>query len=389
MPKAIALYMGKDKAPGACEIYRVNMPLTHVHENRRKGGWTAEWTTFVGPAMEALKYGSAYWRHFIDTFDLFILPRFFIPDDSHYGNQMLNVIQGLKNYGKPVVYEVDDDYTNEFRHVVNGDAITPASLCDAITVTTPQLAERMTQLTGRPTYVLPNMTDPLVWDRPVPPRHPSLEGKLIIGLSGSATHYGDWQVFEDVFRPLLDKYPQVHLFITGFHPNYLRDLPNTSYIPGQDYQTYAQIVKTCDIILAAVDPHDGFNLSKSEIKATEGQSARRILPDGRSAGAAVVATDNPIYRLGIQPEKTGLLVEHTPMAWYDALERLIVESSLRVSLQVQGYKWARQHRNIETGWHRWVDAYSKILRSTSPSSGEKPHVPSRAKRNLQHRPTVG
>lgn len=359
MPRAIALYMGQEKAPGACEIYRINKPFYYLDGNR---GWRCGWAHFSHLVEESMRsHPSVYWeRNFRDAYDVFVFPRFYVPN-TPARDQVLNVIALLRDYGKLVIYEVDDDYTNEYRQVVDGDAITPASLCDAITVTTPMLAERMTRLTGRPAYVLPNMCDPALWHRPskINRLHPN---KITIGLSGSATHHGDWRVLETVMPRILREYSgKVHFLLTGYHPEYLHHLPNTDYLPGMDYRSYAELVKSCDIVLAPVDPLDGFNNSKSEIKTTEGQSAMRLIA-GFNAGAAVIATDNPVYRLGVQHEKTGLLVEHTPDAWYDALKRVIENKRFREDLQINGHKWAKRHRNMQTGWPQWATLYSNLLR---------------------------
>jgi hypothetical protein len=225
------------------------------------------------------------------------------------------------------------------------------------------LAEKMEQLTGKTAYILPNMLDPRVWfAEPEPRTIPADE--IVIGLSGSKTHIDDWAVMQYVLPGLLEKHPNVRLLITGFHPEYLKGLPRTEYLPAMHYLNYAKMVQSCDIILAPVDPNDHFNDSKSEIKTTEGQGARRRV-NGMNAGAAVIATDNQVYRLGVQSEKTGLLVDHTPRAWSEALERLVTDTALRHRLQIDGHKWAKTHRNIVTGWPLWDRAYESIFRANN------------------------
>jgi glycosyltransferase involved in cell wall biosynthesis len=356
----LAIYMGREKMPGACEVYRVNMPFVFLG---KKSKYRFDWDYFINLFETSLRVGTKLWERILGTYDLLVFPRAFNPSGDK-GEFLLRLISLFKGAGKKVIYEVDDDYTNEFRHVCDGDMVGVASLCHAITVTTPFLAERMTRLTnGVPSYVLPNMIDPKIWHRTpeqfaVPRDHPD---QVIIGLTGSATHEHDWEVLADPLTRLTYASDDIKLVVGGYIPAYLEGLPNATYIPPVQYTIYAEIVRSCDVILAPVKPDDGFNDSKSEIKTTEGQSAMRYLGT-RKAGAAVIATDNHVYREGIKHGETGLLVEHTPEGWYEALTQLINDTDLRQNLQVNGFKWANRHRNIKTGWPRWKQAYAEIAK---------------------------
>jgi glycosyltransferase involved in cell wall biosynthesis len=88
-------------------------------------------------------------------------------------------------------------------------------------------------------------------------------------------------------------------------------------------------------------------------------ASRRI--DGKEAGAAVIATNNGVYRQAVVNRRTGLLVEHTPSAWYNALSELIANPHLRTKIQLEAHKVAWRNYNIATGASRWAAAYSEIL----------------------------
>jgi glycosyltransferase involved in cell wall biosynthesis len=84
---------------------------------------------------------------------------------------------------------------------------------------------------------------------------------------------------------------------------------------------------------------------------------------GKPAGAAVVATDNKVYRLAVQHGRNGLLVEHTPDGWFNALDKLLSNDSERFGLQYQAYKDAWTRFDITTNSNRWFSAYTSILRA--------------------------
>ena len=356
MPTVTCVYMGFRRTPSACEIYRVNMPLHFLGQNKH---WQVQWLFSGDLVAEYATRKINTWKRVVEQSDLLIFPRTYAQDQNTL--ELFHLFfEAIHRAGKKIVYEVDDDYTNEHRAVIHGDAISIAQHADAITVTTPLLGDLMTERTKRPHHILPNMLDPTLWAKGNIERPEKGVGKVYIALSGSATHYNDWKVLADIFPPLMEKYPQAHLILTGFHPDYLSDVPNVTRIPGLPYPTYASMVRQCDIVLAPVDPDDGFNLAKSPIKAVEGMGARRLV-NGKAAGAAVIATNNPVYQLSIRHEDTGLLVAHTPHAWQDAIETLIADEPLRHRLQYNGYRHVWKHLDISKHWTLWAKAYRSIL----------------------------
>lgn len=349
--KVLAIHMAKaGLLPTACQIYRTNQPLNELH----KHGHTVEWLYYDDLADLYRTSGQLGVIAKLSAFDLIVLPRVAVKNEDQLAT-VTSFLTLVRKLGKRVVYEVDDDFSNQYRDLGFGDAMTVASWCDAITVTTPMLADLMRRKTKRPVYVLPNCVDSLVWKRPLE-RFP---GPLRIGLSGSKTHGEDWRVLADVL-PGIVRDLDVEVLLAAYHPDYLLEMERTSYLEGMDYLSYAQYVKHCDIVLAPVDPHDGFNLGKSPIKAIEGMAAAREI-DGRIVGAAVIATDNPVYRLAVEHGKTGLLVNHTPEAWDTALRTLINDNEIRARLQHDGFHATWRQFDIAKNWTLWARAYQSIL----------------------------
>jgi glycosyltransferase involved in cell wall biosynthesis len=363
--RALAIYMGASTAPNACEIYRCNMPLSFLSKH---GDWLTGWLWFDELAANYHKTNGQNMREIIADNDIFIFPR--VAAFSEEGGMALaTLFAAIRSAGKRIVYEVDDDYTNEHRQVIGGDAIAVAKMADAITVSTSFLGQLMQARSKRPAHVVQNCIDPYTWrDTPMIPSSVLAE-KTVIGLTGSITHNDDWNVLETVMPRIMAEHPEAAFLVMGFHPEYLRGLPNTFYIPGANYIEYSQVIRNCDIILAPVNPKDPFNTSKSPIKAIEGQGAQRYLANGISAGAAVITTNNPVYQMAVRHDKTGLLVQHTPEDWYRAIKRLLVEPETLTRLQIEGHKRVYEKFDISQEWKQWDRAYKKIL--AAPQNGMK------------------
>lgn len=341
--------MGESRKPGACEIYRVNMPLTYLASNKPEK-WQIGWLWFSDIIAEIRAHGYDAIVKLIQENDIFIFPRASVQDEPALF-AIKEIFDAIHAAGKIIVYEVDDDYTNKHRHVVDGLSIEVAAMADFITVTTNMLGETMKKETGRPYYVLPNCVDEELWDG-TPRKGEKLEYKTVIGLTGSKTHYDDWIVLKDVLRTVLNENYDAHLLLMGFHPDYFEGMESTSYIQPMQYIQYSQVIQSCDIILAPVDPNDGFNLGKSPIKAVEGQMA----------GAAVIATKNPIYKLAVKDQRTGLLVNHDPESWYNAITLLVNDYELRQRLAKSGQAFARKTYSMQKKWKLWDSAYSDMLK---------------------------
>lgn len=355
MPNVLSIFSGPIRSLGACEIYRATLPFHHLGLH----GWKSSWTWFH--ALDG-KGGKALYE-LMKQYDLFVFPRMQVKYEEKglaFTEDFFNQIRAM---GRKIIYEVDDDYTNKYRVVTSNESIKVAALTDAVTVTTPYLQRLMESETGKPTYVLPNCVSPEQWfDGKANSRKPEYRDKIVVGLTGSPTHEKDWKVLETVIPEIMNKYPNVVFLNMGYTPEYLTGLPNTKYLPPLSYELYCQIIRGCDIILAPVDPDDGFNLGKSPIKAVEGMAATRMV-DNRPAGAAVIATNNPIYQIAIRNNKSGLLVDQTPHAWSNALRELIEDTQKRKAFQFAGNKYARQAYDISKEWIRWDRAYRQILDS--------------------------
>jgi glycosyltransferase involved in cell wall biosynthesis len=179
-------------------------------------------------------------------------------------------------------------------------------------------------------------------------------------LVGTATHYEDWKPAAAGALRVLERHPEVNLLIAGMSIDYVPDTEQVTRMAPVPYQKYPGLVAQADIVLCSVDPEDGFNWSKSPIKAIESWSAERPV-GSRRGGAAVIATRSRTYVPTVQHNHNGLLVSHDPDDWEQAIELLVTNELLRQKLQVTGYKDARAKHNIAHNWVNWYRAYRSMM----------------------------
>ena len=132
-------------------------------------------------------------------------------------------------------------------------------------------------------------------------------------------------------------------------------------LPFMEYAQYPTMLAEADIVIAAIDPDDPFNHSKSAVKAMEAWAARRKLKNGYG-GAAVIATQSVVYNGTVQHGRNGLLVENTTDAYYAALKELTDNQVMRENLQRTGHNDVVQRHSIQSQYRKWVSAYTQIRR---------------------------
>jgi glycosyltransferase involved in cell wall biosynthesis len=325
---------------GGCEAYRMTIPADYLQTQGKVVDY-AHWSTVQKQANLATRSGAPG----PGAYDIYVFPR--------SGPAIEGTTELLRRAGKKLVLEVDDDFTGRHRNVISVqehyDVIWrfARQYTDAITVSTAYLVELMRRETNKPVYVLPNSVHLGTWV------YSKKRPQFTIGLTGSITHAADWIVLQDVIPTILERYTEVHFLLGGFRPDYWEQLvthPRVEFQPWVEYRDYPRIAGSAHIVLCPVDPTDSFNLSKSGLKAIEGMASK----------AAVIATDMQIYRDVMVNMRHGLLVPHTPEAWYAAIESLIIDRQLRSQYAGAGQQHVRRHFSIDRNAILWWQAYRSI-----------------------------
>jgi len=333
-PRVLAL-LPDAKYIGGCTFVRITGPLAYL----KAAGYPIDWI----PMLTAKNLAKTKELR-LTEYDLFVVPRVGDRGDG----KVVQLFETLRAVGKAVIWETDDDYTNEHRVVLEGDASSVMSVATALTVSTPHLREQCRKHTDKPIYLLQNCIDFQFWD--MVPKKRILQDTLTVGLVGTTTHYNDWILARDALYRIAADYPDVHFVLGGYCPDYLEDLPRTLTLPPTPYQNYPNMVHQIDIGLCPLDPDDEFNKSKSAIKAMEYWAA----------GAAVVASDCSVYRRTVDEDR-GFFATTTE-EWYTAIANLIEDPELRTQTAAAGRTWVEKNRNMRINSAFWWDVYALVHR---------------------------
>ena len=347
--RSVLAILGDIDHIGAVEVYRVTAPLTYLEKRKQ---YQCHWMPVQGVKQLLEKGDTSVFHH-----DLIILHKV-LSNNVESGEKL---IESLRTFGAKVIYETDDDYSGVYRppdttRPGNWDAY--LQYVDAATVSTHHLGRFVGKQAGKPVHVCPNSID-VDWFTSVSVNTNNIfPDSISIMLCGTETHGADWRVMETVIPRVKKKHPNVQFITGGFCPDYLDDL--TDYLPGVEYTEYPCMVRQADILLCPLEPRDGFNDSKSSIKALEGWAAARRTSWG-TVGCAVIASKCKAYNGAVQNRSNGLLVSHTPEAWERAICKLVEDERLRFKLAKKGLQEVRDKHNISYNWRIWDRAYCSIL----------------------------
>lgn len=286
--------------------------------------------------------------------DLYLTSRLFAGSEGR-----TEFIEAIHKHGGKVIFDTDDDLTDEYRELGRGEDFKGIlGDTDYVTVSTPYLAKRMAPYTKMPPMTLCNHVD-AEWFGEASMNAPRLTKGLAIGLIGTASHYDDWHFPLRALHRVADEHPEdVIIVAAGYVPDYLKGLDNLIELSPVPYIHYPRLMRQLDIVCCSLDAEDGFNQSKSSIKALEAMAAARVLSNGKTGGAVPVCTNMPVYRRTVNNRHNGLLVNNDQ--WYEALSLLVGDKKLREKLAVQGHQWVGKHRDIATGYTDWARAYRQM-----------------------------
>lgn len=331
--------------------YRSVLPLRTLEKHRPN-----DYEVVVATAEQLIRYGSN-----LNNFDVYYLARVHAADERGL-YRVVEFVNPVKKSGARIVFDTDDDLTGEFRdlHVSEG-FLAIAKEADTVTVSTPYLARQIEKHIKHKPHVLPNYLD-TDWFSKMSLRAKRQHEGLTVGFIGTSSHYGDWETAALGLKRIIREFPDVTAITAGYCPDYLRELiPGIVDLPPVPYIHYPLLMAQFDIVCCALDPDDGFCLSKSSIKALEAMAAARLVRGNKVGGAVPVCTSMAVYRRVIANKHNGLLVkENTADGWYQALRVLASDNILRQKIAVQGHRWVKKHRDINTHYKEW----EKILRET-------------------------
>jgi glycosyltransferase involved in cell wall biosynthesis len=238
----------------------------------------------------------------------------------------------LQQMGKKVVFEIDDAFDAmepwhpqyaQYSRAFEQDRMRRLfKLADAVSVSTPALAERYAELNRR-IEVIPNYIDVGGWPRATA-RLP--DGLFRILWAGSPAHWGDLNVIANPLFQFVRQTKDARLVFFGDVPDLPDDIKARAeahpFVPFGEYPIKLADLRV-DVALAPLVDCP-FNICKSPIKVME----------YLSTGYPVIASDVGPYRIFEQ----GALLCTTDGGWLGSLQRMHDDPNLRANLVSEGRK---------------------------------------------------
>ena len=291
-------------------------------------------------------------------------------------------MERIKAYKKAVpnafyLYEIDDLFwavppdsfhaQNPLLPTAKSNIRTTAKLCDAITVTTPELAEEMSRLTGmKDVRIIPNLVPHSFINAALNGRRsdPIQTTKPRVGWAGGIGHGGDLKIIAEVMREIGD---EVHWVFFGMLPPDVTPGENIEFHPGVPFADYPRMLGRLNLqlALAPLEEND-FNRCKSDLRILE----------YAAAGFAVLASKVSTYRNC--PVAT---VPNTVEAWVKAIRSSIADPGVAEDYAEHLHQWVVNEKCLDEVLHRHLKSY------LSPRS--EPFIPMAHTSHLGQVVTVG
>ena len=284
-------------------------------------------------------------------------------------------IEKAKYNNKTIFYDIDDlvfdkEYTKTIKYLDSmskeekdlyydgvkrmGDTL---KLCDYATTTTEPLAKELKKYV-KEVYVNRNVASERMCELSLNAikEVKKDKDKIVLGyLSGSITHNPDFELILSSITKIMDKYNNVYLKVVG-----ILDIPKEleKYkdrilkTPFISWEELPKVIASIDINLAPLE-ESLFNEAKSENKWTEASLVKTVTI-ASNVGAFKVINNNV----------DGVLVENNEKDWYEKLEMLIKDSTLREKLALNAFnRVIKDYVATYSGYK-----YTKFIKSKLPKT---------------------
>lgn len=271
----------------------------------------------------------------------------------------LPVIWSLRDLGKRIVCETDDDFRNlpmyhPARRDVSAEAVRLQEACyalsDAFSVSTPSLQESYAE---HAPVVLRNRLHWRMWSE-VQPVYERETRRVRVGwMGGLEWRRDDLAVLRGVIGPWLEQHPEVEFVAAGD-----QRVHDFLAVPkGQRVTTARVAFRNMDLAYTTATMDVGL-VPLAANRFNEGKSALKGM-EYAACGIPCVASPTSEYRLWVDDGENGLLASR-PREWVAALELLVGDQGLRRAMGRVARLKAMQH-TIEEHAGEWERFYRECV----------------------------
>jgi glycosyltransferase involved in cell wall biosynthesis len=349
---------GDDLRPHSTTFIRLIRPLTH-------------------PQCEPYLDTTFDLRYRGNPVDLVIVDRLWRPDVS------LDLVKVLVNEIRMAeakfIYSLDDNF---FDLVMENKGWPPIEFlpiveylllqADGVFVTTHKLKNRFQSFNANIT-VLPNVLDERLLVRRIPSEDYSRNSsrRIVIGYMGTLTHDEDLMMVLSAIEEVCERYPnKIEFQVIGAirkdeTKESLRNIPVRYVTPRPHENEYPLFMLwftgriNWDITISPLRDTP-FNHSKSDIKFL----------DTCAIGSSGIFSNVASYKSTVQHMETGWLADNDKEAWIEALERLISDEDLRISMARNASRYLYSERILAHRGPNWLKAINKSLGLVNHSPSE-------------------
>ena len=292
-------------------------------------------------------FGQAEYKKVIHEADIIILQRLHMEPQTH------QVLDGFKQAGKLIVYEIDDDLIHlnpESRYAKQapkgyGQSIEACiRACHAVQCSTSQLAERIKAFHTE-VAVLPNQLDQVA---------PFIEksqrgGPVIVGYAAGQDHYLDWLTIGAEYNRTVAEMEsggvKMETWIIGDQEIYESlSTANKRFFPLLSRMDYMQFLRNLNISLCPL-ADNFFNQAKSDVKYLES-----------AASSSAVLASRVVYGDTVTHGETGALFSNA-QEFGQQLRRLVKEPQYASQMAVNAHQSVAATRLIRQHVNEWVEVY--------------------------------
>lgn len=306
---------------------------------------------------------------YADKFKIFIFHR------TLFTKKIGELVEKIKKQNKEIIFETDDlvfdsKYFSGLDYVKNinvlerkqyergvGEEILQDPYVKVCTTTTSFIAEKLREYSKK-VFIVPNKlskSDIEIAEKIVESKVHKVEKSISLGyFSGTISHNKDFATITDALLKIMEKYPQVELFLVGpldienklnIFKDRIKQLP---YVPRKKH---FENIANVDINLASLEISNPFCEAKSELKFFE----------AGIVGVPTVASATQTFKEAISDGINGFVASDTE-EWFSKLERLILSPELRSRMGMEAHKKVLEQYSTQTVKNEEYYAYlrSKI-----------------------------